>query len=62
MLHPASQGGTQHSELNLTRLTVVIGILFRHDSILLFTRLRVPLRGVAVVAVGVARFRTAILR
>ena len=33
---PASQGGTHIVERNLTRLTVVIGILFVTNSILLF--------------------------
>ena len=33
---PASQGGTHIVERNLTRLTVVIGILFVANSILLF--------------------------
>jgi preprotein translocase subunit SecG len=33
---PASQGGTHIVERNLTRLTVVIGILFVTNSVLLF--------------------------
>jgi preprotein translocase subunit SecG len=33
---PASQGGTHIVERNLTRLTVVVGILFATNSILLF--------------------------
>ena len=33
---PASQGGTHIVERNLTRLTVVVGILFVTNSILLF--------------------------
>ena len=33
---PASQGGTHIVERNLTRLTIVIGILFVTNSILLF--------------------------
>jgi preprotein translocase subunit SecG len=33
---PASQGGTHIVERNLTRLTVVIGVLFVTNSILLF--------------------------
>ena len=37
---PASQGGTHIVERNLTRLTVVIGILFVANSILLFHALK----------------------
>jgi len=37
---PASQGGTHIVERNLTRLTVVIGILFVTNSILLFHALK----------------------
>jgi preprotein translocase subunit SecG len=33
---PASQGGTHIVERNLTRLTVVVGILFVTNSVLLF--------------------------
>jgi preprotein translocase subunit SecG len=33
---PASQGGTHIVERNLTRLTVVVGILFVANSVLLF--------------------------
>ena len=37
---PASQGGTHIVERNLTRLTVVIAILFTINCILLFRQLR----------------------
>ena len=37
---PASQGGTNIVERNLTRLTVVVGILFAINCILLFRALR----------------------
>jgi preprotein translocase subunit SecG len=37
---PASQGGTHIVERNLTRLTVVIAILFVTNSILLFHALK----------------------
>ena len=37
---PASQGGTHIVERNLTRLTVVIGVLFAINCILLFRALR----------------------
>ena len=37
---PASQGGTHIVERNLTRLTVVVGILFAVNCILLFRQLR----------------------
>jgi preprotein translocase subunit SecG len=37
---PASQGGTHIVERNLTRLTVVIGILFFANSIILFNLLK----------------------
>jgi preprotein translocase subunit SecG len=37
---PASQGGTHIVERNLTRLTVVIGILFVTNTILLFHALK----------------------
>ena len=37
---PASQGGTHIVERNLTRLTVVVGILFAINCILLFRQLR----------------------
>jgi preprotein translocase subunit SecG len=37
---PASQGGTHIVERNLTRLTVVVGILFTANSIALFHYLR----------------------
>ncbi|MGB2952989.1 MAG: preprotein translocase subunit SecG [Gaiellaceae bacterium] len=37
---PASQGGTHIVERNLTRLTVVIGILFVANTIALFRQLR----------------------
>jgi len=37
---PASQGGTHIVERNLTRLTVVVGILFVTNSILLFHALK----------------------
>ena len=37
---PASQGGTHIVERNLTRLTVVIGILFFLNTILLFRLLK----------------------
>jgi protein translocase SecG subunit len=37
---PASQGGTHIVERNLTRLTVVVGILFATNSILLFHALK----------------------
>jgi preprotein translocase subunit SecG len=37
---PASQGGTHIVERNLTRLTVVIAILFVANSILLFHALK----------------------
>jgi len=33
---PASQGGTHIVERNLTRLTIIIGVLFFLNSILLF--------------------------
>ena len=35
-LHAASQGGTHIVERNLTRLTVVVGLLFFGNTILLF--------------------------
>jgi preprotein translocase subunit SecG len=37
---PASQGGTHIVERNLTRLTIVIAILFAINCILLFRQLR----------------------
>jgi preprotein translocase subunit SecG len=37
---PASQGGTHIVELNLTRFTVVVGVLFFINSIFLFRSLR----------------------
>jgi preprotein translocase subunit SecG len=37
---PASQGGTHIVERNLTRLTVVVAILFTVNSILLFHALK----------------------
>ncbi len=37
---PASQGGTHIVERNLTRFTVVIGVLFFVNSIVLFRYLR----------------------
>ena len=37
---PASQGGTHIVERNLTRMTVVIGLLFFGNTILLFHLLR----------------------
>ena len=37
---PASQGGTHIVERNLTRLTVVVGILFVTNCILLFHALK----------------------
>jgi preprotein translocase subunit SecG len=37
---PASQGGTHIVERNLTRLTVLIGLLFVTNSILLFHALK----------------------
>ena len=37
---PASQGGTHIVERNLTRLTVVIAILFAINCVLLFRQLR----------------------
>jgi preprotein translocase subunit SecG len=37
---PASQGGTHIVERNLTRFTIVIGILFFINSIFLFRALR----------------------
>ena len=37
---PASQGGTHIVERNLTRLTVVIGVLFFLNTILLFLLLK----------------------
>jgi preprotein translocase subunit SecG len=37
---PASQGGTHIVERNLTRLTVVVGVLFVTNSILLFHGLK----------------------
>ena len=37
---PASQGGTHIVERNLTRFTVVVGILFFVNSIVLFRYLR----------------------
>ncbi len=36
---PASQGGTHIVERNLTRLTVVVGVIFFLNSILLFRTL-----------------------
>ncbi len=36
---PASQGGTHIVERNLTRLTVVVGLIFAANSILLFYQL-----------------------
>ena len=37
---PASQGGTHIVERNLTRLTVVVGILFTANTVLLFHLLK----------------------
>ena len=37
---PASQGGTHIVERNLTRLTVVVGVLFAANSVALFHLLR----------------------
>jgi preprotein translocase subunit SecG len=37
---PASQGGTHIVERNLTRLTVVVAVLFTINCILLFRQLR----------------------
>jgi preprotein translocase subunit SecG len=37
---PASQGGTHIVERNLTRLTVVVSILFAINCVLLFRQLR----------------------
>jgi preprotein translocase subunit SecG len=37
---PASQGGTHIVERNLTRLTIVVAILFAINCILLFRQLR----------------------
>jgi preprotein translocase subunit SecG len=37
---PASQGGTHIVERNLTRLTIVVGILFFGNTILLFHLLK----------------------
>ena len=37
---PASQGGTHIVERNLTRLTVVVGILFFGNTVLLFHLLK----------------------
>ena len=37
---PASQGGTHIVERNLTRLTIVIAILFAINCVLLFRQLR----------------------
>ena len=37
---PASQGGTHIVERNLTRLTVVVGIIFFLDTIVLFHLLK----------------------
>jgi preprotein translocase subunit SecG len=37
---PASQGGTHIVERNLTRLTVVVGVLFFANCVLLFHLLR----------------------
>ena len=37
---PASQGGTHIVERNLTRLTVVVGILFFANSVVLYHYLR----------------------
>jgi preprotein translocase subunit SecG len=37
---PASQGGTHIVERNLTRLTVVVAVLFFANSILLFHQLK----------------------
>ncbi len=37
---PASQGGTHIVERNLTRLTVVVAILFAINCVLLFRQLR----------------------
>jgi preprotein translocase subunit SecG len=37
---PASQGGTHIVERNLTRLTIVVGVLFFLNSILLFHLLK----------------------
>jgi len=37
---PASQGGTHIVERNLTRLTVVVGIIFAITTVLLYRQLR----------------------
>jgi preprotein translocase subunit SecG len=37
---PASQGGTHIVERNLTRLTVVVGLLFTANTVLLFHLLK----------------------
>jgi preprotein translocase subunit SecG len=37
---PASQGGTHIVERNLTRLTIVVALLFAIDCVLLFRQLR----------------------
>ena len=37
---PASQGGTHIVERNLTRLTVVVGVLFFANTVLLFHLLK----------------------
>ena len=37
---PASQGGTHIVEKNLTRLTVVVGILFATNTVVLFHLLK----------------------
>ena len=37
---PASQGGTHIVERNLTRLTVVVAVLFTINCVLLFRQLR----------------------
>ena len=37
---PASQGGTHIVERNLTRLTVVVGIIFGITTVLLYRQLR----------------------
>jgi preprotein translocase subunit SecG len=36
---PASQGGTHIVERNLTRLTVIVGLLFAANTVLLFRQL-----------------------
>jgi preprotein translocase subunit SecG len=36
---PASQGGTHIVERNLTRLTVIVGLLFAVNTVLLFRQL-----------------------